>query len=162
MMDSDNNVYSILCDHYLLTPSFSFSISTFLRATIFFVFLWRALNTSPNVPCPILAIFSYLFTSSQKGNSSSSKNFSRSFGFIDVIDVAMFGNCVPYDLSPDINRHKKKLNSQQNKQTLQRKKISLETIIGKNTRSFQHPLVFLKVLTKQQPGLDHQPGRKVV
>jgi hypothetical protein len=42
-------------------PSFSFSIRTFFRATIFFGSArLLALKTSPKVPCPILAIFSYL------------------------------------------------------------------------------------------------------
>ena len=42
-------------------PSFSFSIRTFFKATIFFgSVLLLALKTSPKVPCPILAIFSYL------------------------------------------------------------------------------------------------------
>ena len=74
-----------------LTPSFSFSILTFFRATVLPVFLSLALCTSlynqttysiphcsawsvyfsyPNVPWPILASFSYLVTSGQYGKVS--------------------------------------------------------------------------------------------
>uniref|UniRef100_A0A0E9TZ64 Uncharacterized protein n=1 Tax=Anguilla anguilla TaxID=7936 RepID=A0A0E9TZ64_ANGAN len=53
-------------------PSFSFSMRTFFRATFFPVCLCLALNTSPKVPWPIFASFSYFENSSQKGNSTPS------------------------------------------------------------------------------------------
>ena len=93
---------TISSSYHILTPSFSFSISTFLSATIFLDRLCRALKTSPKVPWPIFAIFSYLFTSSQKGNSSSSRNFSRSLGFIEVKLVVILCGPELDDFSSDI------------------------------------------------------------
>jgi hypothetical protein len=55
-----NSYHTVVVKKMHLT-SFSFSMRTFFRATILFLsVLHLALKTSPKVPWPILAIFSYL------------------------------------------------------------------------------------------------------